>query len=112
MWRLAYDMPPTDPRVLAADEGIVIEDLVVLRYHMHERLRSMDPRAAEAIDRQANDPTLRDQYADLEQRAQGPEMQAKLARFLGAVARDRAGGDTGPQTLKRLRVRSGNFRAG
>jgi len=108
---MAYDLPHNDPRVLSADEDEILQDLIVLRYHSHARLRQADPRAADAIDRMANEPTLREQYADLEHRARGPEMQTRLARFLRAVAREDDGGDTGSQVLTRLRVRAGTFGA-
>lgn len=110
MWRLYYDMPSTDPRVLEAREDEILMDLVALRYYAHQRLRAADPRAAEAIERQMHEPTLREQYADLEARARGAEMQARLARFMAAVARDDGGGDTGVGPLTSLRVR-GSFGA-
>ena len=33
LWRLAYDLPPTDPRVLDATEEDVVFDLLVRHFH-------------------------------------------------------------------------------
>lgn len=47
-WRLNYQLPPNDPRVLEADEETVLRDLTLIRYHRHRARAAEDPGAAAA----------------------------------------------------------------
>ena len=36
-------MPPTDPRYLAADDDMIMRDLLVIRYQRYQSTRAMNP---------------------------------------------------------------------
>lgn len=45
-WRLRYDMPPTDPRFLAATDDMMLEDLLAQHFAREEADAVKNPRAA------------------------------------------------------------------
>ncbi len=46
VWRMQYEMPPTDPRYLDADDDVVVHDLAVLLYYRRSMEAAVNPAAA------------------------------------------------------------------
>lgn len=80
VWRMAYDMPPTDPRVLDADESTIVRDLMVRLYHTHEQRKIFDPKGAAAAEGPPKE-TLREQFRELERQATEGELAQNIKRF-------------------------------
>lgn len=84
VWRLRYNMPPTDPRVLTATETDIVEDLLTLGYHDLRLHIARNPAAAVTSSREAQK-----DYAEA----------AEHAKRSGSYARDIA-------ALKKLEAKS------
>jgi hypothetical protein len=79
---MAYELPPTDPRVLDADEGTILRDLLARMYHTHAQRKLYDPKGAAAAEAEGTaDEGLREQYKALEQDATRGELATRIRAF-------------------------------
>ena len=83
VWRIRYQLPPTDPRFLAMTEEDILIDLLTLAYHDEAKRREADPTPPEA-----DDP---DAVAKYEERKK-EVLQGDLLRKLAALVRGRPEG--------------------
>lgn len=77
-------MPPTDPRVLEADEGAILRDLLVRMYHAHEQRKSWDPKGAAAALADSAPESLREQFQALEREVKEGEFSRLIQQFEAA----------------------------
>lgn len=84
-WRLYYQMPPTDPRVLDATDEDVLLDLLTLE--MLGLLTQEDP--MEEMMRAMADPDVREQLTRMEQEEENRAQREREQRALEASRRRR-----------------------
>lgn len=88
VWRMRYNMPPTDPRVLAATESDIMEDLLRLAYYDLRLQIARNPSLAVTSDKRAAQ-----EYAAAAERAKATQAYARdiaALKLMDAKARGEA----------------------
>jgi len=90
---MRYNMPPNDPRNLEADDELVLQDLVVLRYR-------------DLMVRLATDPDFAASYA-----AEGGELEQAIMDFRATVVNTKAFLEEAARAIQASRKRSGTAKS-
>lgn len=101
-WRLAYELPPTDPRFLAMTEDEIIHDLLVRRFHDEHIQRVLNPAEAEIAAMAANPAKAGAALAKVKKAAlESTALQRALQAIgVGAKAAPKATGDRSKVTVR------------
>lgn len=97
-WRMLYELPPTDPRALEADEDLVAYDLAVNYYYRRAMERALNPGAAAVREASASPEYAEDLVRRNEEWLRTGDTQARIARMLGRRY------DQGPQAPVSIRL--------
>lgn len=89
-WRLAYDLPPTDPRYLDADEDAIRFDLLVMLANRQKREEAMDPGNAQARDLEDSPDAIAGMLARKSEFMEDPGTHHRLQAAMGNVERTAA----------------------
>ena len=92
-WRMKYNLPPNDPRVLDVDENVVLDDLLVTSFNELRAAIARSPSLGVATDPKA--------VAALEAEERDEAARAKLKRQMERMARREAQGGAGAPLVPR-----------